>query len=206
MPQNQTSRALERSTRMRHAWLAALLVTSSLTAQESSLNVRTASDSEGERATQQQLYRLLQEHDVSEWLYTRDVIIDQTKIPHSHPVLTLHTRHLNDDLGLLSTFIHEQFHWLVDEQEDKEAAAIAAFRDVFPGAPGREGGGARDSYSSYLHLIVCDLEFQGMTLLLGEEVAREVLGSITHYEWVYERVLNDPRVRETTERFGFVLR
>lgn len=32
-------------------------------------------------------------------------------IPYSHPVLTLHTRHLKDDLALLSTFVHEEYHW-----------------------------------------------------------------------------------------------
>ena len=191
---------------MRVFLLVLMVGLSPLSAQETPLNVSTAADTPGEQATREQLLRLLNEHDIERWLFTREVLIDETSIPHSHPVLTLHTRHLGDDLELLSTFIHEQYHWLVAGQSSNEEAAIQAFRELFPDAPGRDGGGARDSYSSYLHLIVCDLEFQGMTVLFGEETARRVLSGITHYQWIYERVLGDSRVREINERYGFVVR
>jgi hypothetical protein len=55
--------------------------------------------------------RFLDKYDLTPWLFTRAVVIDDDATPHSHPVLTLHTRHLRDDLLLLSTFIHEQSHW-----------------------------------------------------------------------------------------------
>ncbi|MEM7414973.1 MAG: hypothetical protein AAF389_05705 [Gemmatimonadota bacterium] len=173
---------------------------------ESQLTIETVHDSEAERATRTRLIELLREYDVAEWIYTTDVIIDQTQIPHSHPVLTLHTRHLGDDEHLMSTFVHEQFHWL-EEGETLPAfrAAMRAFQALFPEAPAREGGGARDQESTYRHLIVCDLEFQAMTRLIGEEAARALMASITHYEWIYERVLTDPRIREVNERHGFVL-
>lgn len=64
-------------------------------------------------ATKVQLERLLDSYDLSPWLYTRSVAIDADAIPHSHPVLTLHTRHLDDDRLLLSTFVHEQLHWFL---------------------------------------------------------------------------------------------
>ena len=44
-----------------------------------------------------------------------------------------------------------------------------------------------------------------MTQLYGEERAREVLAAMTHYQWIYDRVLNDPRVREANERVGFIV-
>lgn len=81
----------------------------------------------------------------------------------------------------MSTFIHEQYHWFVSGRGAQEEAAIAAFRELFPGAPGREGQGARNPYSTYLHLIVCDLEFQGMTQLFGEPAARDLLEAMTHH-------------------------
>lgn len=173
---------------------------------ESQLNVQLTHDSEAERATRTQLLELIRQYDVADWMYTNDVIIDQTQIPHSHPVLTLHTRHLGDDAHLISTFVHEQFHWL-EEGATLPAfrAAMADFEELFPDAPGREGGGARDQESTYRHLIVCDLEFQAMTRLIGEEAARELMASITHYEWIYERILTDPRIREINARRGFVL-
>jgi hypothetical protein len=36
--------------------------------------------------------------------------------------------------------------------------------------------------------------------------ARRLLSGITHFEWIYERVLGDPRVREINERFAFIVR
>lgn len=173
---------------------------------EGQLAIELEHDSEGERATREQLLRLVDEYDVSEWLFTDRVRIDETAIPHSHPVLTLHTRHLNEDEMLLSTFVHEQFHWLEEgETLDAFEAAMADFQALFPDAPGREGGGARDQESTFRHLVVCDLELQAMSRLIGEEEARALLATITHYEWIYEQVLTDPRIREVNERHGFVL-
>ena len=37
------------------------------------------------------------------------------------------------------------------------------------------GEGARDEFSTYLHLIVCYLEFSAMKELLGEPKAREIM-------------------------------
>src|ERR1700746_2589308 len=54
-----------------------------------------------EQATADQLRRLLTKFDVSPWLFTGRVLIDEQAIPHSHPVLTLHTRHLAQDSELL---------------------------------------------------------------------------------------------------------
>lgn len=193
-------------THWRHGALTGLLaVTVTSGCAEAQVQVRLANDTEAEQQTRDQLLRLIEAHDVEDWLFTREILIDETQIPHSHPVLTLHTRHLGDDDTLLSTFIHEQFHWLEEgETLDEFRAAMREFEEIYPDAPDRSGGGASDVESTYRHLLVCDLELQGMTLLVGEERAREVLAGITHYEWIYEKVLTDPRVREVTERHGFV--
>src|SRR5688500_14429317 len=66
-----------------------------------------------EAQTRDQLQRLLATYDLSPWLYTKSIVIDERAIPFSHPVLTLHTRHLKDDELLISTFVHEQFHWFL---------------------------------------------------------------------------------------------
>lgn len=170
------------------------------------LEVTLANDTEAERRTRAQLLRLVEEYDVEPWLYTTRVRIDETQIPHSHPVLTLHTRHLGDDHGLLSTFIHEQFHWLEEGETLADfRAAMTDFEEIYPEVPRSDAGGARDRESTYRHLLVCDLELQAMTRLVGEEAARDLLASITHYEWIYDRVLTDPRVREIAARHGFLL-
>ena len=170
------------------------------------IEIELAHGSQAEEATRDALLRLVGEHDVSAWLYTHRVIIDQTAIPHSHPVLTLHTRHLGEDEHLLSTFVHEQFHWLEEgETLGRFRAAMREFEEMFPEVPSSREGGARDDESTYRHLLVCDLELQAMTRLIGEDAARKVMASWTHYEWIYDTVLTDPRVREVVTRHGFAL-
>jgi hypothetical protein len=55
------------------------------------MEVTLAHGTEAEAQTRDQLQRLLKTYDLSTWTWTRKVLIDQDAIPHSHPVLTLHT-------------------------------------------------------------------------------------------------------------------
>ena len=56
------------------------------------------------------------------------------------------------------------------------------------------------------NLVVCDLEYQAMTVLVGQARAREILAANRFYTWIYGRVLNDPRVRQVSVRHGLVAR
>lgn len=188
--------------------LAAILpfVARDVSAQEPNLTVRLAHDSQREQRTRDQLIRLLGQYDVQRWIETRDIRVEHLATPHSHPVLTLSTLHLDDDLQLLSTFLHEQFHWYSNRNAERRDSAIAAFREHWPDVPVADSGGARDVASTYLHLVVCDLEFQAMTILVGREQARRVLDSYAHYEWIYDRVLEGSYVRTVMTRNGLILR
>jgi hypothetical protein len=175
-------------------------------AQSVAVTIELKNGTPAESATRDQLRRLLAAYDLQPWTYTRSVLIDERSTPHSHPVLTVHTAYPDRDDALLATFLHEQMHWRVDELNDEKAkSAMAEFLRLFPDAPGRAGGGARDQASTLLHLIVCDLELAVMTRLVGESRARAVLRSYTHYPWVYERVLNDPRIRAVNTKWGWVI-
>jgi hypothetical protein len=175
-------------------------------AQTSDITIELKNGTQAESAARDQLRRLLKTYDLTPWLYTRSVMIDERSAPHSHPVLTVHTAYPDRDDALLATFLHEQMHWRVDERNDEKAkSAMAEFLQLFPEAPGRTGGGARDQASTLLHLIVCDLELSVMTRLVGETRARAVLRSYTHYPWVYERVLSDPRIRAVNTKWGWVI-
>ena len=106
--------------------------------------------------TRDQLQRLLKKYDLSDWLWTRKIAIEDGSIPHSHPVLTLHTRHLKDDLLLLSTFVHEEYQRFETAHSDDTYAAIAEFKTKFPGLPAGGLEGAQDeesSLSSYHRLL-----------------------------------------------------
>lgn len=159
---------------------------------------------ESEAIMASELRKLMRTHDVEPWILTRKVLVDKEQTPHSHPVLTIHTRHIGEELELLSTFIHEQLHWLEKEPwlEDFRAA-MADFEELFPVVSSSTDGGPRDEQSTYRHLLVCDMELQALTTLVGRTAARETLAQNTHYEWIYDKVLNDRRVREVALRHGF---
>ena len=163
-----------------------------------------ANGSEAEAIMANELRDVLRAHAVEPWILTRKVLIDKDQIPHSHPVLTIHTRHIGEELELLATFIHEQLHWLEAEPwlEDFEAA-MQEFAEIFPTVPSSAEGGARDRQSTYRHFLVCDMELQALTTLVGEEAARDTLAQATHYVWIYDKVLRDPRIREVSLRHGF---
>jgi hypothetical protein len=145
--------------------------------------------------TKGQLQRLLQTYDLSKWIFTRSILIDEKATPHSHPVLTLHTRHLSDDELLLSSFVHEQIHWFLVQRDKETEGAIKELRALFPKVPVGfpEGAGSEDS--TYLHLLVNYLEYRADRELLGELKARQVMDfwSTDHYTWVYKTVLERAR-------------
>ena len=148
-------------------------------------------DSATERATQAQLERLFDRYDLSPWSFTGAVQIDDDAIPHSHPVLTLHTRHLKDDLLLLSTYVHEQSHHYFEQHLDQTHRAIEKLETIFPDLPVGFPDGANDRESSYLHLMVIRFEHHAMIQLVGELQAEQVMAfwATDHYRALYRLML-----------------
>jgi hypothetical protein len=149
--------------------------------------------SKPEAQTKEQLLRLLSRYDLSRWIYTTSLVVDDTAIPHSHPVLTLSARHVRDDELLLSTFVHEELHWFVADSKQSNDA-INELRRLFPKVPSQVPEGANGEQSTYLHLIVCFLEYDVDKQLLGELKARQVMEfwATDHYTWIYKAVLEHP--------------
>jgi hypothetical protein len=158
------------------------------------LDIKLVHGSPAEVQTRDQVQRLVNAYDVSPWLYTTSILIDEQTIPHSHPVLTLHTRHLKDDELLLSTFVHEQLHWFFVQKGEMTQQAIQDLRRLFPRVPVGAPDGAVTEESSYLHLMVCYTEYQAIRRLLGELKAREVMEfwASDHYRWIYSTMLDRP--------------
>lgn len=157
--------------------------------------------------TRDQLQRLLSAYDLSDWVWTSKVSIEDGAIPHSHPVLTLSSRHVNDDLLLLSTFVHEEYHWYETEHPRETSAAIEDLRQKYPGLPVGGVDAASDEGSSYLHVIVCYAEWQKMKALVGAERARQIMTfwAGDHYRAIYRLVLdNEPAVREVVNRHNLL--
>jgi hypothetical protein len=172
---------------------------------DSSLTIRTAHNSPPEVATRAQLERLLGEYDLRQWTFTHEVVIDEKSIPHSHPVLTLHTRHLKQDDELLSTYLHEQLHWFLVRRPAETKAAEQDLIKLYPTVPVGYPEGANDTESTYLHLLVCRLEQRADLAVLGEQrtAAAMQFWAGDHYRWVYRTVLADgAKIDEILERHG----
>jgi hypothetical protein len=171
--------------------LAGLVASFALvTSAQAQLTIELASNTALEQRGRQQLERLLQTYDLSPWLFTRAVRIESHVIPHSHPVLTLNTRYLDNDTAQVATFIHEQLHWFLVERDAPTDSALAELRRMFPKVPGKPPEGAQDEESTYLHLLVCTLELAGTSHVFGEAAARRALEGWRHYTWVYRQVLD----------------
>jgi hypothetical protein len=162
---------------------------------QSGFTIELKQKSRTEQQTKDQLERLLRTYDIQQWIFTKSILIDDTAIPHSHPVLSLSTQHIKDDELLLSTFIHEQFHWWASANNDATQKSIAELRAMFPKVPVGAPEGAVDENSTYLHLVVCYLEYRAMRELLGEFKSRQIMDfwATDHYTWIYRTVLEKPR-------------
>lgn len=167
----------------------------SLTAAAQKIEITLKNNTPSEAKTKAQLERLIAAHDLSKWTFTRKVEIDEKSIPHSHPVLTLSTRHLKDDELLLSTYVHEQIHWHLVNLSKETDEAIKELRTLFPKVPVGAPDGARDENSTYLHLLVGYLEYRADRELMGEFKAKQVIQfwSTDHYNWVYRTILERTR-------------
>ena len=174
--------------------LIALLL-SNVSYAQSNVDIALKQGSKEEEQTKAQLQRLLKTYDLTKWIFTNAILIDEKSIPHSHPVLTLSTRHLRDDELLISTFVHEQGHWFLTQNHKNTEEAKKELRVLFPKVPVSFPEGATDEESTYLHLIVIYLEYRADRELLGELRARQIMDfwANDHYTWIYKTVLERTR-------------
>lgn len=158
------------------------------------LEITLAHDSAAEHQTQAQLEGLLDRYDLSKWIVTDKLAIDQDAIPHSHPLLTLHTRHRRDDELLLSTFVHEETHWFIALHRDEMQWAERDLRRLFPKLPLDYPKGSDTQQANYEHLIIILNEWRACRELFGELKAREVMEfwAHDHYTTLYQLVLDHP--------------
>jgi hypothetical protein len=175
---------------------------------QSELKITLKHNSADEAQTRSQLQRLLGLYDLSRYIFTREIVIDRGAIPHSHPVLTLSTRHLKDDDLLLSTFVHEQFHWFLTERREQTEKAKQELKSLFPKVPVGYPDGAKDEDSTYLHLLVNTLEYRADRELLGELRALQVMEfwSTDHYRWIYRQVLSEgDKIRAVIRKYRLTI-
>jgi hypothetical protein len=159
------------------------------------VEISFAHNANDEIQTGEQLKGLFKKYDLSKWIVTKNIIIDNDSIPHSHPVLTLHTRHKRDDELLLSTFIHEQMHWYLVQHQQATTAAVIELKKLYPDTPVGFPEGSNTEEGNYEHLLVIDLEWKADRELFGELTARQIMEfwAGDHYTWIYRTVLDHRR-------------
>jgi uncharacterized protein YijF (DUF1287 family) len=171
------------------------------------VQITLAHDLKKEHEAKAQLERILGKYDVAPFLFTRTVLIESGAIPHSHPVLTLNTRHLDSDELMLSTFLHEQMHWFLAAHPADVALAVQELKQAFPALPVGYPEGAESEESNYEHLIVIDLEYKFTRQLLGDAAAGKVMAvwEGDHYTRLYATVLqHQPVIEAIAAKHGLI--
>ena len=168
------------------------------------VDVSLAHGTEKEELKREQIFRLIEQHDLKKWWFTDKIIIDESaRSPFSHPVLTLKASMPNNDYAGLSQLLHEQIHWFEDARKEEVANTVAELRRIYSSVPVGFPDGARSESSTYLHLAVCLMELDALTHLLGKEKAEEVIATNGKYfyKWIYTTVLQDQaQIREILKK------
>jgi len=171
------------------------------------LTFRTAGGTDAERAALDDVRAGLIGLDLAPWIFTSEIVIAQDVVPHSHPTLTLSTWNRGD--FQLASLLHEQLHWFCAEHDERVRTVIdEQLRVRYPRVPVGRPDGARDEFSTYLHLIVCTQELAAMRRLVGRERADRVTrGAIEagRYAWIYQTVVRDHAVLGTLLRSSDLL-
>lgn len=155
----------------------------------SGVDIRTVHGTDGEDAAAAALRAVLTGHDLRRWMFTDLVMVDETiRGGFSHP-LTISPGLLTRRPALaLTTFLHEQLHWLKGPGTD---SATAEARKRWPDPPPFPAGAA-DPRSAWLHVSVCALEYQSLGEILGPSAAEAELSQHAGYSWIYGQVLASP--------------
>jgi hypothetical protein len=187
--------------------LAALaLISSCAQAQTPKLKIKTKNGLPQEEQRKEQMERLAKQYDLRKYTITRDILIERGAMNHSHPVLTLNLRFLDNDDLALSAYVHEQAHWLLTDRFRMDNPAL--FEDLhqtFPNLEIRVPEGDGELHSSYFHIAVCLLEWKAMDELVGPERARKVIEwkQRDHYKAIYSVVLDQrEQVESVLNRHG----
>lgn len=166
--------------------------------------IDTYKGSESEQSTRVMLEEALEKYDLEPYMYTKKIMIQDSVIPHSHPVLTMSTRDTSM-AHVLSTFIHEQMHWYTLSRSEASDSAITAFKRMYPDVPVALPMGSGSRKGTYLHILVNYLEYHVLIQVLGKEEATEVLKHWEqhHYTWIYSTVMKDyEQIKAVVEKNG----
>ncbi|MEF2278924.1 hypothetical protein V3W47_11500 [Deinococcus sp. YIM 134068] len=190
----------------------------------SEVNISTVNGTPDEERVRSALLDLMRQHDLSRWTWATDVRIDrdlpalgQCSREDGRHVVRLRSAKQPANVegsapprinwhGLLTVYVHEQLHAYLDLKDDQVQQAVEELRHLYPSVPGGGEEGARSEFSTYLHLILCTLELEGVSSLIGEATYREIKAEPRFYRFIYRTVLRDTdALRDLIRRHGLNL-
>jgi hypothetical protein len=144
---------------------------------------------EREEAGAEALRAVIASYDLRRWMMT-DLVLVNGEIGGgvSHPLMISPELLLRRPACALTTFLHEQSHWMNGPGPDAAATEASERWPDPPPAP----AGAHNAKSTWLHLMVCALEYQSLAELIGAGAAADELRQHRGYSWIYEQILADP--------------
>ncbi len=155
----------------------------------SAVDIRTVHGTAAENDGRAALRDVLAGHDLRCWMFTDLILIDEAiRGGLSHPLTLSPALLVRRPALALTTFLHEQLHWM--EGPGTEAAAVEA-SGRWPDPPPPPAGAA-DARSTWIHLSVCALEYHSLAGLLGPAAAAAELSQHAGYSWIYGQILADP--------------
>jgi hypothetical protein len=90
------------------------------------------------------LFRILAKYDLTGCIFTNTIEVDEMASPHSHPVLTLNTEYEQNEMMILSEFVHEQLHRFEEAHADSRNRAIEETTLFYRSVPSMRPEGAGD--------------------------------------------------------------
>lgn len=140
--------------------------------------------------TKQNFFQLVQIYDISPFLYTSRISIENKVPPRSHPALTLNTKYASSPHKLLAQWLHQEFHWWANSHPGNIRKAILDLKQLYPQVPTTS---QETEKLVYLHFIINYLELRSLEKYLGHKealkVMREMMKEENHYLWVYQTVI-----------------
>lgn len=140
--------------------------------------------------TKQNLLHLTQVYDLQPLLFTKTINIETKAVSRSHPVLTINTRHAEHPNRILAQFLHEELHWWTEIKAREVDLAIKDLVKIYPKVPHAKN---ERPYVTYLHLIICYIEYKAVSHYLGSKEATNIITYTMKKEklhpWVYSQIL-----------------
>jgi hypothetical protein len=153
------------------------------------ITISLKNNKESEQRTKSALEHILIQYPLDKWILCNSIIIEQGANGKAFPIITLSV--WKDDEGLLSQFLHEQIHWIEKGREQNMEDAVEELKEMFPNAPIQRPEGGGSEQSTYIHLIVCRLEFLALQELLGKEKAKSIIIGNKNYTWIRKAILDN---------------